>query len=133
MKKIIVFILVFSVFSFSSEGRLDKALRLSKNPATQTEAAERLLEIAMEGNTVAMTALGRLYLYGKGVPQDCPKAMYFLLNSLSDTPIHKRNPEAMKEIANMFKRGLCVDKDKGKYLKYYKRYLKMKSEDDKSS
>lgn len=129
MKKIIIFILLINISVFASEGLyLIKAMQLTRNPATASEGAKKLLSIAMEGNTVAMTALGRLYLYGKGVPQSCPKAFYLFLNSLTSTELHKKNPEAMKEIADMFKNGICVKKNNKKYLKYYERYLILKGE-----
>jgi len=123
MKKIIILLLSASLL-FSLDIRLDKAIAMSKDPTKQQEAADKLLELSLEGNTKAMTEMGRLFIYGKGMPRNCKKGTYFLINALSKTDINNPDPEAMKELALMFKRGLCVKKDKKKYDKYMKKYFK---------
>ena len=132
MKKILIFLFSVSIV-FSMDLRLEKALKLSKNPVTQEKAAEKLLELTLEGNKRAMTELGRLYIYGKGVPKDCKKGTYLLFGALLKTDSGEPEPEAMKELALMFKRGVCVKKDKEKYQKYLKKYFKMKSVKNKKT
>lgn len=128
MKKILLF-LAISLSLFAVEDiRLKKAIEMSKDPAQQTKAAEKLLALSLEGETKAMTQLGRLFLYGKGIPQDCKKGTYFLINALSKKEGSIPDPEAMKELALMFKRGLCVKKNEVIFKKYMDKYLHMKKE-----
>jgi len=124
MLKIIASIFLVAVLSNANE--LDKAIEMSKDPTKAEKASELLLELAMQGNKKAMTQLGRGYIYGKGVKQDCRKGFWFLLNALSKEGAQNQDPEALKEIALMFNRGLCVKKDNSKYIKYLKRYEDLK-------
>jgi len=126
MKSIIIFCMLLVSVSFSET--LEELIIMAKSAPTQEAAAEKLLALSLEGEPRAMTALGRIYLYGKGVPQNCKKGTYFLLNAVSKSKLNDPDPEAMKELGLMFRRGLCVDKSEEKYEKYFKKYVKMKED-----
>lgn len=96
------------------------AKELKKTPQTEEESLNIFLELTLSGHTEAPTYLGKGFIYNKGVKQDCKKGISFLMIG------SKTDPEAIKEMALLFKRGKCVKKDDIKYKKYFKIYKEEK-------
>ena len=71
MKKLVIFILLSFALFGQEDIRYLNALNLAKSPITQEKAAEKFLELSLEGDTKAMTELGKLYIYGKGGSSTC--------------------------------------------------------------
>ncbi len=115
MKKLLIIFL--SVYAFASS--MEEASLLSKNPATEEKAAEIYLEYVLQGNPTAMIELGKLFIYGKGMKNDCKKGIIYLFNSVSG---ENKDYKGYLELSNLFKRGICVNKDEQKEIKYRKIY-----------
>jgi len=128
MKKIISVLLV-NVFLYGYS--FTEVVNMTKNPATQEKGNEELLKMVLKGNTKAMTQLGLSYIYTKDKSQEnCRKGILFLFSALKDRKKsgYLKDIKAMEEISLLFLRGVCVKKDYKKYLKYKKKYEKLKNE-----
>ncbi len=115
-------LLIFLSITFSllfSETKLEEAERLKQDPKSQAKAQDLFLQLSLEGSSYADVELGKLFIYGEGVPQDCQKGILYLLNGAT-----AKNPnyEGFKEISYLFKEGICVKKDEIKSEKYIRMY-----------
>jgi TPR repeat protein len=108
-----------NIEGYIKQKELFDIIEKSKNISAQKETIPELFSFAINGEGQAYTQLGRIYLYGKGVKKDCKQGVFYLFGALS---AKNRDKEALKEIALLFKRGLCVKKDIKKYKKYLKKY-----------
>lgn len=121
MKKIF-FLLTISLSLFA-DFRLDKAEQLKLDPKTQEEAADLFFQLSLEGSSYADVELGKLYIYGTGIPQNCQRGIIYLLNgATAETP----NYEGFLEASKLFENGICVKKSEEKALKYKNLYEKKK-------
>ncbi len=135
MKKIFTLLLIFSIFLNAKDYTFTEIVNMTKNPATQEKGNEELFKLVLKGNTKAMTQLGLSYIYSKSndnnkTRENCRKGILFLFSALKDRKKegYVKDIEAMKQISLLFLRGICVKKDYKKYLKYKKRYEKLKNE-----
>jgi len=136
IKYIFVFIFILSN-SFSADGKSLEELRncydngdkkcgyklakeLRKDIKTEREAYDMFLQLTLMGDELAPTQLGRGYIYSKTMKRNCKKGTTFLFLAT------KTDPEAIKELALLFKRGICVKKNDKLYKKYIKIYFSEK-------
>ena len=96
------------------------AKELRKDIKTEEEGLELLLQLTLSGHESAPTQLALAYIYPKITKKDCKKGITFLFLA------SKTDPEALKELALLFKRGTCIKKDLKKYQKYLKIYVSEK-------
>lgn len=127
MKKLF-FILFFSSFLFADclpddqKCNKDLALKLKWAPDTEEKAAEIFLDLSLKGDVDATRELGLLYIYGKKIPRDCQKGVYILLNSVKGGS-GKQSVIAYNDIANLFRDGICLEKNAKKEKKYRDLYM----------
>lgn len=77
------------------------------------------------GNDTAMSNLGYIYMYGRGVPTDYKIAMaYFKISA------EKGNIEATYKLGNLYQSGKGVDKNIDLAIEYYDKALNLIKEND---
>lgn len=140
MKKIFL-ILLFSSFVFAETAYISElrncydnsdqecgyklASELVKRIKTEKEGVDLFLQLTLMGDKRAPTQLGRVYIYSKVIEKDCKKGITFLFLA------SKTDPEAIKELSLLFKRGVCVHKDKKMYKKYINIYFSEKKKSER--
>lgn len=107
----------------------DLALILKNQPEKEELAAEIFLDLSLKGDVEATRELGLLYIYGKTIKRDCQKGIYILLNAADGRIDKKQSTVAFKNISDLFKDGICVEKDLKKSKKYNDIYMKRIKED----
>jgi TPR repeat protein len=107
----------------------DLALILKNEVGKEELAAEIFLDLSLKGDVEATRELALLYIYGKEIKQDCQKGIFILLNAADGRKNRKESNIAFKNISDLFKDGICVEKDLEKYKKYNDIYLKKVKEE----
>lgn len=102
------------------------ATELVKDIKTEREGVDLFLQLTLMGHKLAPTKLGKSFIYSKSIKQDCKKGTTFLFLA------SKTDPEAIKELALLFKRGVCLKKDPKMYKKYINIYFSEKKKFDKN-
>jgi TPR repeat protein len=80
----------------------------------QEEAFRSYRRFAAKGNVDAQYNLGLAYLLGRGVKEDCARAMYWFGNAAE-----AGNPSAQNNLAVMYEVGLGVLEDRAKAVELY--------------
>lgn len=85
-------------------------------------AAEIYLDLSLKGSVIATRELSLFYIYKTpGIKWDCKKGVSLLLSSTAANT--KESIKSYLEISNLFKKGICLEKDETKANKYKKIYL----------
>lgn len=105
------------------------ALNYKEIPEQEERAAEIFLDLSLKGDQDSTRELGLLYIYGKTIPRDCQKGVFILLNAADGKQNKKESAIAFKDIALLFKKGICVPEDYSKFEKYNKIYQKKLKEE----
>ena len=94
-------------------------------------AAEIFLDLSLKGDVDATRELGLYYIdpYTDKSVKDCQKGVIILLNAADGRVNKKQSALAYKELANLFKDGICLEKSEEKYKKYNDLYLEKAKEE----
>ena len=94
-------------------------------------AAEIFLDLSLKGDVDATRELGLYYIdpYTDKSVQYCKKGVIILLNAADGRVNKKQSALAYKELANLFKNGICLEKSEEKYNKYNNLYLERAKEE----
>ncbi len=138
MKKILLLLIPIFLFADSKEelikcynkglgdNQCGKELAYIYKQNAEYDAAEIFLDLMIKGDTDATRELGLLYIYGKEIPRDCKKGVSILLNSI--TKEDRKTAVSFLDISNLFKDGICLEKDEVKAKKYYDIYMNLMKE-----
>lgn len=100
LRKIIIFLLALILVSCSS-ARMAQDLQRGKinfESGYYRDAFHQLLPLASEGNKEAQYAVGYMYYYGYGVPQDTETGIFWIKKSAD-----QHYPQAMQALETMKK------------------------------
>lgn len=78
------------------------------------EQIQEMMELAEKGVNVAQAALGMLYFKGDSVPQDYPKAQYWL-----ELAALQNNNLAQFQLGSMYARGKGVPQNDAEALRWF--------------
>lgn len=125
MKKFITLFLLLVYSDTLFADNIDILVEQSKDITKQERIANDLWLLSISGSAKATSALGWLYIQGKGIPKDCKKGILLLFEStINDNSNKAPYYKSFLKISELFSKGICVHRNLKKAHKYKRMYIK---------